>query len=331
VKRYGEAEKFLADTIGLDPEVMGPRVIKNEVDSLMQDLGTDDVERCVRELSLSEEKLGTFIEKIVVPETWFFRDKECFKFLKRYARDVVSGKGSCPVRVLSAPCSTGEEPYSIAITLCEAGFAPTDILIDAVDISRKALKIARGAEYGRASFRGETKYYEDRYFAPAGDGLRVNPEIAGLVHYHHANILGKGFFTDREPYHIIFCKNLLIYLNPEARRTLLAGLKGLLVDGGILFTGHSELASFLQKGFEAVAHPRSFACVKSEPAHRADTPSLPSVPTGRKRPRQPAPARLAEVSSPTRMPRTARRRPPSRSMSSSLAVRPGPKQSFKAF
>jgi chemotaxis protein methyltransferase WspC len=277
VSRYGEAERFLTDAIGLDPEVMGSRVIRNEVDSLMRALGTDDLTECLKELVSNEEKMGSFIEKIVVPETWFFRDRESFKFLKQYAGEILAG-ASGPLRVLSAPCSTGEEPFSIAMTLYEAGVTPGDFHIDAVDISKAALRIAAAAEYGRTSFRGGTKYYEEKYFIPKGERLQVIPFIAERVTFHQDNILGKTFFADEESYRIIFCKNLLIYLNPEARRRLFARLNRILMPDGVLFTGHSELASFLQNGFEAVSFSRSFACVKQGPAARTDVPG--GRPTG---------------------------------------------------
>ncbi len=261
---YGEVEKLLSDTIGFDPEVMGRKVIESEIDSLVKALQVDNVGFYVKELMSGGEELGRLIERIVVPETWFFRDRECFRFLTRYAKEACAGRGGI-TRVLSAPCSTGEEPYSIALTLIDAGLEPEMFHIDAVDISSTALRVAAAARYGRSSFRGgTTKRFEDRYFIPVEDKMQLKPQIAGLVNFSRDNILRRGFSTDRGPYRMIFCKNLLIYLNPAARQRLFACLDRLLLPEGILFTGHSELASFLQYGFEPVAHSRSFACIKRD-------------------------------------------------------------------
>ena len=259
---YVQVEKLLSDVIGLDPESIGCSVIKNEVDSLMRVLRMDDVSLYVDRLKADEEELGRLVERIVVPETWFFRDREAYRFLRQYAKEICPGKGDGVVRVLSAPCSTGEEPYSVVMTLFDAGLTPGDFVVDAIDISERALGRARQAEYGKASFRGE-KHHPDSYFIPQGDRWKIDSRITAPVHFIHDNIMRPDFSADHGTYGIVFCRNLLIYLDKEGRRRLFECMERLLLPGGLLFVGHSELASFLQKGYIPVAHSRSFACIKS--------------------------------------------------------------------
>lgn len=259
---YLRVEELLSDAIGLDPETVGRTVIRNEVDAMMNALKIDDAVLYADRLKTDEKELGRLIEKIVVPETWFFRDRESFKFLRHYAKEICREKSGGAIRVLSAPCSTGEEPYSIAITLINAGLTPGDFVIDAVDISESALDCARRAEYGKTSFRGG-KEPPDPYFVPRGQRWRLDARIAGLVNFTHDNILRRGFSSDYGTYGIIFCRNLLIYLNKNGRQRLFECLERSLLPGGLLFAGHSELTSFLQRGYIPVAHSRSFACIKS--------------------------------------------------------------------
>lgn len=262
MKIYGDAESLIADAAGFDPDVIGRKMIRDELRSLMDSLKIDDPHLCVRSLEENEEELERFIERMVVPETWFFRDREAFRFLRQWAGQRRPDDGL--LRVLSVPCSTGEEAYSIVITLLEAGLKTGDFQVDAVDISAKALGKARNARYGRSSFRGESFSAFGRYFTPEEEGMRLDPVTAGLVRFTRGNVVRDDFSRERGVYSIIFCKNLLIYLNQEARLKLFRGLDRLLAPGGLLFAGHSELPSFLQFGYVRVAHSRSFACRKPE-------------------------------------------------------------------
>jgi len=258
---YAQVEKLLSEVIGLDPESIGSAAIKSEVRSLMKSLDVHDANLYAERLRTDKEEMGRLIDRIVVPETWFFRDRESYRFLRQYAKEIGPDKAGV-VRVLSAPCSTGEEPYSITMTLLEAGLKTGDFIVDAVDISGRALEHARQAEYGKSSFRG-AKGPPDRYFASHGERWAVDRTIGAQVRFIHDNILRPGFSGDYGKYHIIFCRNLLIYLSREGRRRLFECLEHMLLPGAVLFAGHSELASFLQRGYVPVVHPRSFACVRA--------------------------------------------------------------------
>jgi len=218
-------------------------------------------------------------EILAVPETWFFRDGEPFVCLARFA-----ARGPRPLRVLSVPCATGEEPYSIAIALLEAGLAPGEFTIDAVDISAHAIAVARCAVYGKSSFRHPMPGLIEKHFDPAERGYRLHAEVAAQVRFRQANLL-EGL-APALPYHAIYCRNLLIYLHQEARQKVVAILRGLLAADGVLFAGHSEITLFLEAGFRKVEHPRSFAC-------RAVAAASPAPPR-----RQPLPTKAGQAISP---------------------------------
>ena len=256
-------EKFLEETIGLEIGSIGKSFFERTTASLMEQSGIKDMESYSELLRNSSEDLERLVEKVVVPETWFFRDVEPFIFLQQYVeRDWIPSHRGKILRVLSVPCSTGEEPYSIAMTFLQAGLWPDQFYIDAVDISKKGLEYAKKAIYGKSALRGKGVNYQNRYFQKTERGYKLDAQITSLVHFHHDNLLHPTFLAEHTPYHIIFCRNLLIYLTREARMKILDNLNSIITSNGLLFTGHSELPFFFQYGYTRINHSRSFACKK---------------------------------------------------------------------
>ena len=279
---YRDIEKFLSETFGFDPESIGRKNITDAVNSRMRISMVHDMHHYLKMLESHPEELEKLVEQVVVPETWFFRDRESFNFLKKHIEK--TGHSSSPVktlRILSVPCSTGEEPYSIAMALLETGLSPERFHIDAVDINQKAIGIAKRAVYGKGSFRGEDRGYQNRYFTPVEERFKLDPAISGLVHFYRDNFVQHYALRNHEPYQCIFCKNLLIYLTDDARKEVFASLDRLLAPEGVIFTGHSEMMSFLQYGYSPVKHSRSFACRKAGNAEKIESvisaPSLSAV------------------------------------------------------
>ena len=262
---YPALVKLLEDTIGLDPESIGRRTVEHAIGTLMGRLKIPAPDHYLELLRDSPAALEQLIDAVIVPETWFFRDTEPFLFLTRHVQKTwLPRPPEELLTVLSMACSTGEEPYSIVISLLEGGLSPEQFSVDAIDISRKALEQAQQALYRKESFRGKNTFYQSRYFTDTGKGFKLDPAIAGLVNFSHGNFLRSGFQADRQQYHIIFCRNILIYLNQEAREKLLTRIDHLLLPDGILFTGHAEVLFFQQYGYSPVRHPRCFACRKPE-------------------------------------------------------------------
>src|SRR6218665_678776 len=129
-------EQLLKDKIGLDAITVGASVIERAVQRCMAMVPGRDLHTYWQQLQNSEAELQALIEAVIVPETWFFRYPESFATLARLAsRRIAELAGSRPLRVLSLPCSTGEEPYSIAMCLLDANLAAEAFKVDALDIS----------------------------------------------------------------------------------------------------------------------------------------------------------------------------------------------------
>lgn len=252
-------EQLLAETAGLNVEALGRAALNRVVTAHMVSHAIPDPTGYIALLRGSKDELNSLVEDLTVRETWFFRDRGPFEFLEQYAL------GRETLRVLSAPCATGEEAYSIAITLLRAGLSPSRFQVDACDISQRALEFASRGIYGASSFRDPWPDDRNRWFEPANGGFALRPEVAGLVQFHRDDLLHPVFVTAQPPYDVVFCRNLLIYLRPEAQRTLIERIGCLIPEDGIVVTGHAEVATVLRHGFEAVPYRRSFACRRRQP------------------------------------------------------------------
>ena len=171
---------LLRHSIGVNPDAIGPEVIARAVRQRMVQCNTSDLQTYLERIQTSEQELHALIEAVVVPETWFFRDQMPFAYLGRYVMaEWLPTHQHAVFRVLSLACSTGEEPYSIAMALLDSGLAPQHVRIDAVDISHTALRQARRAVYGSHSFRGNDLQFRERYCEQSQQGvshLRARPE-----------------------------------------------------------------------------------------------------------------------------------------------------------
>lgn len=258
-------EPLLQQKIGLDARTIGTGTIARAIQQRMAACGLTDMPSYLTLLQSSNQELEELIEAVVIPETWFFRYREPFVFLSRHVvSEWLPARANDVLRVLSVPCSTGEEPYSIAITLIEAGLSTKNFCIDAVDISKKSLQKARRAVYSRNSFRGEDLEFQKSYFSQIENEYQLHDLVKNTVNFIHSNLLDPNFLKDKNPYDVIFCRNLLIYLDRTAREKSFQALERLLKNQGLLFLGHSETAQMYSSRFVSVRHPSAFAYRKVE-------------------------------------------------------------------
>lgn len=274
-------EALLQQKIGLNAKTIGSRAIAKSINRRMIDCSLSNLTTYLNLLQTSTKELETLIEDIVIPETWFFRDRKPFEFLSQYIKtEWLPRHRDRSLRVLSIPCSTGEEPYSIAITLLEAGLTSKDFSIDAVDISKKALLSAQCGVYSQNSFRGCTTAFQKKYFTFIENAYHLDKTIINNIKFSAGNLLDPQFSITKKPYHIIFCRNLLIYLEQSARKQVIQVLSKLLNNQGFLFLGYSETGQVLSSGFVPVRYPTAFAFRKESDDQSSDilpTSSLKSL------------------------------------------------------
>ncbi|NYH17806.1 CheR family methyltransferase [Paraburkholderia bryophila] len=205
------------------------------------------------------------IETVVVPETWFYRDTDAFKALARLAHERLDERVTAlPLRILSLPCSTGEEPYTIAMSLLDAGIDAAQLRIDAMDISERSLGVAQNAHYGRNSFRGNAFPFRDAHFARTEDGWRLAPRIVDTVRFSRANLMQLDAAA-LGVYDFVFCRNVLIYFDREAQQTALHALNNVLAENGTLFVGPAETGLLMRYGMQSAKIPLAFAFHRAAP------------------------------------------------------------------
>ena len=252
-------ETLLKHRIGLEAESVGRVVIERAVRQRMHACASRDEDAYWTTLNASPAEQQALVEAVVVPETWFFRYPESFAALGRLAFErlpaLAAGR---PLRILSLPCSTGEEPFSIVMALLDAGLAPGLFQVDAVDISERVLERARQGVYGRNSFRGEDLGFRDRYFLPSGEGHAVAQQVASRVRFLRGNLLDPGLLAGEPPYDFVFCRNLLIYFDRPTQGAVLEVLKRLMQRDGAMFIGPAEASLLSQQGMQPLGYPQAF-------------------------------------------------------------------------
>lgn len=261
--------------------------------------------------NLTPAELTELVELVVVPESWLFRDAQAFSVAVEFVQARLAlGAGSAgraaravrPVRILSVPCAGGEEPYSMAMALCDAGVPRSAFSIDAYDLSPGCVARARAGVYGRNAFRAQDLAFRERYFTSIGnDEYLIDAALREQVRFNQGNLLELDAHGRR--YDIIFCRNLLIYFDKPTTKAAIERLSALLADDGILLAGYAEVPSFTQHGFTPLPHRQAFALKKDaapEPAPPA--PPLAAMPrasaqaaprTAARAPARPAPAPAA--------------------------------------
>ena len=263
-----EIVQFLRETIGLDAGSIGRGVVERAILDRQRAAGAADAIAYLARLRSSKEELQALIEAVVVPETWFFRDPGAFDALSSVVRHGAVPMATEPLRLLSVPCSTGEEPYSMAMALLDAGVPSARFQVDAMEISTRALALAEAATYGRNSFRGSGAMGREHHFEPAPRGRRVCERVRRQVRFRHGNMLACPFAPGRDRFDIVFCRNLLIYFDRAAQDRAIQTLGALLKPEGLLFVGSSEGGLALNHAFVSAKLPMSFAFRR--PHARAD-------------------------------------------------------------
>lgn len=289
-----EIEAILKRGIGLDARSIGASMVALAVQNRMKKRGIRFGKEYAALIAGSEVEFQALVEELVVPETWFFRDREAFAVLTDWVvNEWLPAHPYESLRLLSSPCSSGEEPYSIVMALLEAGVAPDRFSVEAVDISAVSLAKARRAVYSRNSFRGQGLEFRDKYFQKTSEGWRLGEEVARQVHFRQINVLDPGFMRKDGEVDAIFCRNLLIYFDESSRARMMEKLGRMLSPTGLLFLGHAEGGLAREFGFEAVAVPMSFAFRKA--AHKAAEPSRSRRPQPAAAPRPPRPVLAVDI------------------------------------
>jgi chemotaxis protein methyltransferase WspC len=199
--------------------------------------GIDDPDTYADRLVKDPSEWQSFVEDTVVVESWFFRGGDLFAFL---AKRIAAGSVPAPFRVLSVPCCTGEEPYSLAMALREENVPASKWSILGVDLSVREIAAARHGCYSEFSFRQIPPKFKTRYFKAEAGVWRIDEDLRSAVSFRQGNLVDALFLNGEAPFDLILCRNVMIYLTPTARIQALANLERLLSPDGWLCMGSAE-------------------------------------------------------------------------------------------
>jgi chemotaxis protein methyltransferase CheR len=192
-----------------------------------------------------DQELSDLMDVLTTNETYFFREAFQLKALTDEIlpelKEVKQERGEKTLRIWSAGCSTGEEPYTIAMLVLEMDcFRGWRVEIVGTDISQRVLQQSRKAVYGKSSFRATEERYLKRFFQERDGGFRVNDEVRELVTISHLNLFDQIRLALLGKMDVILCRNVIIYFDQIAKKKVVETFYRMLRDGGYLLLGHSE-------------------------------------------------------------------------------------------
>ena len=251
----------LKQATGLD---LSRVAVNGAVRQRMKDCATADHAVYTHRALHDGNEFNALIDQVVVPETWFFRDAEAFTAAVAFVQKKLSfgTARSRPLRLLSIPCASGEEPGSLAMALLDAGVSAQAFTIEAVDVSQQVLERARRGLYTRNAFRTADLAFRDRHFSQSPEGYTLSTAVRAQIRTYCGNLLTLETPPPGQAFDLIFCRNLLIYFDAATQRAAIHKLLSLLQDDGLLFTGYAEAATFCQHGFAMEPFPKAFALKK---------------------------------------------------------------------
>jgi chemotaxis protein methyltransferase CheR len=202
-----------------------------------------DYYRFIRYDKNFEDELAAIIDVLTVNETYFFREQNQ---LKAFSEEILNelkekNRSTRSIRIWSAGCSSGEEPYSLAMLINEKGdFSGWDIEIYGSDINQRVLQSARKGIYRKNSFRTAEPYFVKKYFTDEEGSFRISDGIKKYVNFSYLNLLDPFKTKFLGKMDVILCRNVLIYFDGPSRKKVIENFYDRLVEGGYLLLGHAE-------------------------------------------------------------------------------------------
>jgi chemotaxis protein methyltransferase CheR len=218
-----------------------------------------------------KDEINRLFEVVTTNETSFFRNPPQLKvFQENILPEVLDKVRKSPgkrLRIWSAGCSTGEEPYTVSIILNEVlrqEASSFDVKITANDLSERVLVSARRGVYNEYTLRTTPKDLLGKYFENADGHFKVKPEVKKLVNFGQINLNDRAQLKRVERSQIIFCRNVIIYFDDEMKQRVINAFYDNLLPGGYLFIGHSESLHNISRAFKPVHFPGAIVYRKEE-------------------------------------------------------------------
>ena len=257
---FRQLRDLIRDRFGIYYDDSKQFLLQSRLQTRLVKRSTGDFSAYYRFLTTSPDRQDEWDELASVlsnNETYFFRERAQLEVL---AGEVVSDaiRSGGRLRVWSSACSTGEEPFSLAMTLLETRkLAPSQIQITAGDLSPRALERCKVGFYRDLSFRATPPELIQKYFRPFENGFLIADEVKRLVQFFRINLLDERAVASQGPVDAIFCRNVLIYFDKPTQKRVVEAFARALRPRGYLFLGHAESIIRLTDLYDPVVTPKA--------------------------------------------------------------------------
>ncbi|HAI11887.1 MAG TPA: chemotaxis protein [Phycisphaerales bacterium] len=270
-QQYASLRKIIYDRSGIWFADSKKYLLESRLGERLTELEIDDYDQYVVFLTMGpyrEDEFQVMFSKITINETSFFRNQPQ---LDVFEKNVLPGliearRDRKTLRIWSAACSSGQEPYSLAIMVRRTlGIRAMDWAVEIIgtDISDRVLKIAKSARYPKSAIGNMSYDIQSRHFDQKDGEFEIKPDIRNMVHFDKVNLKDRLATGRHGKFDVIFCRNVMIYFDDNMRKQCLETFNKQLADDGTLFIGHSETI-INRDQFTPRAEPQSFAYVKTK-------------------------------------------------------------------
>ena len=264
--QFQSLAKIIYDRAGIHFPETKKYIVESRLGHRLTELELADFDQYIAFLTMGPYQSDEFQEmfnRITINETSFFRNEpQLDVFEKQIQPELMEArKGNKRLRVWSAACSTGEEPFTLAIILHRTlGIRLKDWTVEILgtDISERALNVANTGEYSSYAMRSTPDLVKSRYFSVKNGLWTVDSEIRSMVNFELHNLKDRLAAKRHGTWDVIFCRNVMIYFDDDMKRRVVGMFGDQLANDGTLFIGHSENIRSVNDSFEALPHVQGF-------------------------------------------------------------------------
>lgn len=233
---YEQFKKAIFDLTKIDLSSYKERQMKRRIDALIAKSGVAGYEEYVKLIKTDNARFEEFVTYLTINVSEFYRNPDQWKYLDEVIIPELIQKFGKNLKIWSAACSTGDEPYSLVMALSKH-IPLNQIKIVATDLDKQIIEKAKAGLYNEKSIVSVPKDLKEKYFTKIGPSYKISDEIKARVEFKEHNLLKDTYPRD---YHLIVCRNVLIYFTEEAKDAVFLKFRDSLAKGGILFIGSTE-------------------------------------------------------------------------------------------
>lgn len=233
---YEYFKKAVFELTKIDLNCYKEKQMKRRIDTLIAKNGVEGYEKYVQLLKMNKDKFEEFVNYLTINVSEFYRNIDQWNLLDQEIIPELVKKFGKSLKIWSAACSTGDEPYSLVMALSRH-IPLNQIRIIATDIDKQVIEKAKAGLYSEKSIAAVPEDLKKKYFTKIGPSYQISEEIKARVTFKQHNLLKDAYEKD---YHLIVCRNVLIYFTEEAKEEIFRKYNQSLVSGGLLFIGSTE-------------------------------------------------------------------------------------------